>query len=140
VFYANATYKIPVGAGEVVATVGTRYSSAYSVTVFGDTGSYWLKLWTPSQTKSQASVTYNAPNKAWYLSAYIKNIENNVSLVSGSASSVTMSDPRTFGVRAGMRSKGSAMQPQILPRVCGCPTPMTMHTRSRPGLREGNTA
>jgi hypothetical protein len=44
----------------VVASVGTRYSSAYAVTVFGDTGSYWLKLWTPRRP-TQASLTYNAP-------------------------------------------------------------------------------
>ncbi len=101
VIYVNASYLVPVGEGDVQLNVGTRLSTAYSVTVFGDNGPYWLKLWTPAQTKTQASVTYNAPGHRWYLSAYIKNIENNVSLVAGSASSVTMSDPRTFGLRAG---------------------------------------
>jgi iron complex outermembrane receptor protein len=101
VIYVNASYLVPVGSGDVQFNVGTRLSTAYSVTIFGDNGPYWLKLWTPAQTKTQASVTYNAPGRRWYLSAYIKNIENNVSLVAGSASSVTMSDPRTFGVRAG---------------------------------------
>ena len=103
VMYASVKYAIPVGDAEVVASLGTRYSSAYSVTVFGDNGPYWLKLWTPSQTKTQASLTYNAPNKAWYATAFVKNIENKVSLVTGSASSVTMSDPRTFGLRTGFK-------------------------------------
>lgn len=103
VFYANANYTWPVGDGSIVASVGTRISSSYFVTVYGDNGSYWLRLKTPSQSKTQASLTYNAPNDAWYLTAFVKNIENKVSLVTGSASSVTMSDPRTFGVRAGMK-------------------------------------
>jgi iron complex outermembrane receptor protein len=103
VLYANASYKIPVGDGDVVASVGTRYSSAYAITVFSYNGPYWLKLWTPSQTKTQASLTYNAPNKAWSITAYIKNIENKVSLVTGSGSQATMSDPRTFGVRLGAK-------------------------------------
>jgi iron complex outermembrane receptor protein len=113
VLYANASYVIPAGEGDVVASVGTRYSSAYSVTVFGDSSSpntstsasnvYWMKLWTPAQMKSQATLTYNAPNHAWSVSAYVKNIENKVSLVTGNATSLTMSDPRTFGVRLGAK-------------------------------------
>jgi iron complex outermembrane receptor protein len=75
VIYVNASYLVPVGEGDVQLNVGTRLSTAYSVTVFGDNGPYWLKLWTPAQTKTQASVTYNAPGHRWYLSAYIKNIE-----------------------------------------------------------------
>jgi hypothetical protein len=74
VIYVNASYLVP-GRGHVQLNVGTRLSTAYSVTVFGDNGPYWLKLWTPAQTKTQASVTYNAPGHRWYLSAYIKNIE-----------------------------------------------------------------
>lgn len=103
VFYANASYKIPVGDGNIVAAAGTRISSSYFVTIFGDNGSYWLRLKTPSMSKTQASLTYNSPGDAWYLTAFVKNIENKVSLVTGSASSVTMSDPRTFGVRAGFK-------------------------------------
>ena len=103
VFYARANYVVPVGDGDLDLAVGTRVSSAYYVTIFGDNGSYWLRLRTPSQSKTQASMTYNAPGDTWYLSAFVKNIENHVSLVTGSASSVTMSDPRTFGVRAGFK-------------------------------------
>ncbi|WP_022678317.1 TonB-dependent receptor [Novosphingobium sp. B-7] len=103
VIYGGVNYTVPVGSGNVVASVYSRYSSAYSVTVFGDTGSYWLKLWTPSRSRTQASLTYNAPNDTWYASAFIKNIENKVSLVTGNATSLTMSDPRTFGVRAGVK-------------------------------------
>jgi iron complex outermembrane recepter protein len=103
VFYSNVSYKVPVGDGNVTLSAGTRISSAYFVTVYGDNGSYWLRLKTPSQSKTQASVTYNAPNNAWYLTAFVKNIENKVALVTGSASSVTMTDPRTFGVRAGIK-------------------------------------
>ena len=103
VFYGNIAYTVPVGEGSVVASVGTRISSAYSVTIFGDNGSYWLRLKTPSQSRTQASLTYNAPKNAWYATAFVKNIENKVGLVTGSASSVTMNDPRTFGVRAGFK-------------------------------------
>jgi iron complex outermembrane receptor protein len=103
VIYGGVNYTVPVGDGNVVASVYSRYSSAYAVTVFGDTGSYWLKLWTPSRSRTQASLTYNAPHDTWYASAFIKNIENKVSVVTGNATSLTMSDPRTFGVRAGVK-------------------------------------
>jgi len=103
VFYANFSYAVPVGEGNVTLAAGTRVSSAYYVTIFGDNGSYWARLKTPSQSKTQASLTYNAPNSAWYATAFIKNIENKLSVVTGSASSITMSDPRTFGVRAGFK-------------------------------------
>jgi iron complex outermembrane receptor protein len=103
VFYGSASYKVPVGEGNFVASIGTRISSAYSVTVFGDNGSYWRKLWTPSQSKTQASLTYNAPGDKWNIQAYVKNIENKLSLVTGSASSLTLSDPRTYGIRAGFK-------------------------------------
>jgi len=103
VFHASVNYRIPVGEGDVVANVGTRISSAYAVTVFGDTGSYSVRLWTPSQSKTQASLTYNAPGHAWYVTGFVKNIENKVALVTGSASTITLSDPRTFGARAGFK-------------------------------------
>ncbi len=103
VFYANLSYAVPVADGNVTFSAGTRVSSAYYVTIFGDNGSYWARLKTPSQSKTQASLTYNAPNNLWYATAFVKNIENKLSVVTGSASSITMSDPRTFGMRAGFR-------------------------------------
>ena len=103
VFYGNISYKVPVGEGNVVATVGTRISSAYSITVFGENGSYWTKFWTPSQSKTQASLTYNAPGSAYYVTAYVKNIENKVGLVTVGGGTNNMSDPRTFGLRAGVK-------------------------------------
>jgi len=103
VFYGSINYKIPVGAGDVVASVGTRISSAYSITVFGENGSYWTKFWTPSQSKTQASLTYNAPGHSFYATAFVKNIENKIALVTIGGGTATTTDPRTYGIRAGFK-------------------------------------
>jgi len=104
VFYGSASYKFDLGgSGDLVASVGTRISGAYSVTVFGENGSYWTKFWTPSQSKTQASLTYNGPDHRYYVTGFVKNIENKVALVTVGGGQVTLTDPRTYGIRAGFK-------------------------------------
>ncbi len=91
---------IPVGDGGVVASVRTRLSSFYVITNYG-AGVQYVN---PGLTRTDASLTYNAPGDQYYLQGYVQNIENNVRLqrVDGFANA-SPSDPRTYGVRAGFR-------------------------------------
>jgi iron complex outermembrane receptor protein len=60
----------------------------------------------PSYTATEATVTYNAPQKRYYVQGFVKNLENNllVTAVGGGVNgTLQVSDPRTFGVRAGMK-------------------------------------
>ncbi len=60
----------------------------------------------PGYTKTDLVLTYNAPGKSWYLQGYLKNIENNVvvsSVATGNFALVNYMDPRTYGVRAGVK-------------------------------------
>ena len=89
--------------GTVVFDAGTRFSSSYALTDIGNLIDYRQ----PSYTKTDASIRYNAPNDAWYVAAYIENIEDEIVLTSagygntGFDGTAVFADPRTFGVRAG---------------------------------------
>ena len=87
----------------MVFDAGTRFSSSYALTDIGNLIDYRQ----PSYTKTDASIRYNAPNDAWYVAAYIENIEDEIVLTSagygntGFDGTAVFADPRTFGVRAG---------------------------------------
>lgn len=97
---AGMDYRIPVGDGNVTASALTRFSSRYELT---DLGNY-AYFYQPSFTKTDVSLTYNAPGGRFYVGAFAKNLENNV-VVTGASSgffgTVAYADPRQFGVRAG---------------------------------------
>ena len=88
--------------GEFSASVRTRLSDSYYLAALGTLNQFRQ----PSYTKTDAFLTYNAPHKAWFIQGYIRNIENNA-IVSGASSgtfaSVTLADPRTYGVRTGIK-------------------------------------
>ena len=99
----GVTHTFPMAnGGEVVAGVRTRYSSSYkmiALTIYG-------QFTQPSYTATEATVTYNAPQKRYYVQGFVKNLENNllVTAVGGGVNgTLQVSDPRTFGVRAGMK-------------------------------------
>jgi iron complex outermembrane recepter protein len=95
------TFDIANG-GNVVAGVRTRYSSSFQISALSILGFFTQ----PSYTQSEATLTYTAPEKAYYFQAYVKNIENKflVTAVGGGVNgTLQASDPRTFGVRAGMK-------------------------------------
>lgn len=98
---AGATQTFPLGDGSnVEANVRTRLASS-SVLGVSSSG---IQFPVPAYTKTDAGLTYNAPNSRWYIQAYIKNIENSI-VVSGASTgafgTIYVSDPRTYGVRAG---------------------------------------
>ncbi len=88
--------------GNVVAGVRSRYSSSYHISALAILGFFKQ----PGYTQSEATLTYNAPDKAYYVQAYVKNIEDKilVTAVGGGANgTLQISDPRLFGIRAGAK-------------------------------------
>jgi len=60
----------------------------------------------PGYSRTNAQLTYNAPDNRWYLQGYVKNIENAIVIsyaATTSFPSVQLSEPRTYGVRAGYK-------------------------------------
>ncbi|MFM5923212.1 MAG: TonB-dependent receptor domain-containing protein, partial [Novosphingobium sp.] len=100
VAYANYTWTIPVGEGQVLLNAGTRLTGKYSITQFGAAP---VQYFTPAHSSSSASITYNAPGKQWYIQGFVKNIENFIEIRAATSDNVTPGDPRTFGVRAGVK-------------------------------------
>lgn len=88
--------------GEIVAAVRTQFSSRYF------TGIDYL----PSQvqdsfTNTSADVTYEAPNGAWSVTAYVRNLEDKAVVTASrthafapGVSFDVLNPPRTYGVRA----------------------------------------
>jgi iron complex outermembrane recepter protein len=97
---ASYAHTFPVGDGGVVARVGTRLSSSYVITNFG-AGRQHIN---PSNTRTDLSLTYNAPEARFYVQGYVQNLENNVRLqrIDGFANA-SPTDPRTYGIRAGFK-------------------------------------
>jgi iron complex outermembrane receptor protein len=59
----------------------------------------------PSYTKTDVTVTYTAPEGRYYLQAFGKNLENEITIAaaaSGLLARINIEAPRTFGVRAGV--------------------------------------
>lgn len=99
----GVTHTFPMAnGGELLAAVRTRYSSSYkmiALTIYGQFNQ-------PAYTQTEATLTYNAPQKRYYVQGFVKNLENTllVTAVGGGANgTLQVSDPRTFGVRAGVK-------------------------------------
>lgn len=95
------TFELPGGA-EILAAVRSKYSSSYKMIGLA----IYAQFTQPSYTQTEATVTYNSADKNYYVQGFIKNIENNI-LVTAVAPTATgvaqLSDPRTFGIRAGFK-------------------------------------
>lgn len=101
---AGYQHTFNIGDGTLVAGVRTRLVDNYYLMQIGTRNFYRQ----PSYTSTDATVTYNAPGKTWYLQGYLKNIENaivvtNVQGLPSVRSWVQAADPRTYGVRAGFK-------------------------------------
>lgn len=105
---AGYTLTIPVGAGELDLGVHTKLSAQY----FLLSSVLRAQFRQPDFTKTDLTATYNAPDRAWYVQGYVKNIENSITLGSAGASVAfpglqngvaSLGDPRTFGVRVGFK-------------------------------------
>ena len=99
---AGANYVLPVGEGRIVFDAQTAARSRYEVTDLAN----FAYFYQPAATKTDVSVTYNAPQDRFYFAAFAENLENNL-VVTGATTglfgAVTFADPRTYGVRAGVK-------------------------------------
>ena len=87
---------------ELVAGARTRISDEYFL--FYDGGVNFYRQ--PSFTQTDVTLTFNAPDRRWYVQGFAKNLENNViinDLSSGAFQSVSVNEPRTYGVRGGFK-------------------------------------
>ena len=60
----------------------------------------------PSYHKTDLTLTYRAPDDRFFVQGFVKNLENVITLQGASAqysSSAYLADPRTYGVRAGVK-------------------------------------
>lgn len=98
--YAH-TFQLANG-GEVVAGVRSKYSSSYKMMAL----SIYAQFTQPSYTQTEVSLTYNSPNKAYYVQAYGKNLENKLLVTAvgaGVNGTLQVSDPLMYGLRAGLK-------------------------------------
>lgn len=99
---AGANYALPIGEGKLVADAQILYRSMYELTDLAN----FAYFYQPGHSKSDISLTYTAPGDKFYVGVFGENLENNLvvtSATTGALGSVTFSDPRTFGVRAGVK-------------------------------------
>jgi iron complex outermembrane receptor protein len=97
----NHTFALANG-GEVVAGVRSKYSASYAMIAL----SIYSRFTQPAYTQTEANLTYNAPNKVYYVQAYAKNLENNLLVTAvgaGVNGTLQVSDPLMYGVRAGFK-------------------------------------
>jgi len=88
--------------GTLEAGARIRFSDSYALTDFTSV----VQFRQPSFHKTDLTLTYTAPEDRFYVQAYAKNLENEITLGSVSTSfagSATFADPRTYGVRAGAK-------------------------------------
>lgn len=99
---AGYTYTLPLAsAGNVQFGVRTRMSASYNVLIPVAPVTFYVQ---PSFTKTDATVTYNAPGDRFYVQGFVSNIENMVTVNSVSTfNNSTFGDPRTYGIKAGFR-------------------------------------
>lgn len=100
---AGYTFTQPMAdGGALIANAMTRFSSGYDLTDLANR----IGFYQPSYTKSDVSLTYQAPNDLFTIGLFVKNIENNLVLTGAGASfgtNAAFEDPRTIGVRAGLK-------------------------------------
>ncbi|AEG50924.1 TonB-dependent receptor plug [Sphingobium chlorophenolicum L-1] len=100
---ASYTHIFPLDNGATIELMGrVRYSGDYYLQDLNNLSQFRQ----PHYTKSDVTVTYNSEGKRWYLQGYIKNIENEITLGfagSGLSPGAIFEQPRTYGVRAGMK-------------------------------------
>ena len=103
------SYRLPLANGRnITAQVRTRISDSYE---FLST-TLRAQFRQPSYTRTDLTLTYNAPDQRWYLQGFAKNLENAVVLSSATTvaafpglagGTVTFQDPRTYGARMGFK-------------------------------------
>jgi iron complex outermembrane receptor protein len=85
------------GGGDVAATIGTHFTSAYLISDLAANVRYRQ----PAAHKSDASIVYTDGGGHWTVQAYVRNIEDTIKIESRVPGGFFISDPRTYGVRVG---------------------------------------
>jgi len=108
-FTAGYNHTVDLNDGStIVANIRSRYVDDYALFSVPLRAQFIQKDF----TRTTASLTYNAPQGAWYLQGYVRNIENDVAITSIAVAAgfpglnggtANTSDPRTYGVRAGFK-------------------------------------
>lgn len=100
-------HTVALGEGNLVLGIRSRYSDSYHLISTGLRNFFRQ----PSFTKTDLTATYNAPGNRFYVQAYVKNVENKITISSASLSAnfpgftdgnIQFADPRTYGVRMGV--------------------------------------
>jgi iron complex outermembrane receptor protein len=94
--------------GDIVFDANYRWSDSYAILNTNIVAQFEQ----PSFSKTDISVTYNAPDERWYVQGFVKNIEDELTISNAEVSAqfsagfkdgtVNISDPRTAGVRFGL--------------------------------------
>jgi iron complex outermembrane receptor protein len=93
------TYTQPIaGPGTVAFDVYSHYSADYVVSSFTTP----VQFRQPAYTKTNISLTYRPVVGRWYVQAFGKNLEDKIQITSAALQSVNITEPRTFGLRAGV--------------------------------------
>lgn len=95
------TIELP-GGGNIEANVRTRVSDSYMLSALATLNQFRV----PGSTRSDASLTFNAPSDRFYVQGFVKNIEDAVvvtTVATGTFATANFADPRTYGVRAGVK-------------------------------------
>jgi iron complex outermembrane receptor protein len=88
--------------GNIQLGARTRVSDDYMIAALGTANQFRV----PGHTKTDLLVAYNAPDNRWYVQGFAKNLENSIvvtTVATGSFANAQVSDPRTYGVRAGFK-------------------------------------
>ncbi len=93
------TYTQPVsGVGAIAFNVYTHYSADYFVSSL----TVPVQFRQPAYTKTNLSLTYRPVVDRWYVQIFAKNLEDKIQITSAALDSVNITEPRTFGLRAGI--------------------------------------
>jgi iron complex outermembrane recepter protein len=100
---AGYTHTFPLANGGNFETqVRTHLSAEYKLAGLANL----FQFRQPSYSKTDASITYSAAERRYYIQAFVKNLENKVVITTaspGANGAVQLGDPRTYGVRAGFK-------------------------------------
>jgi iron complex outermembrane receptor protein len=100
---AGYTYTHPLANGaNIEFNAKTRYSAKYDLTDIGAAVFFYQKAY----TKSDLSLTYKSPGDRFTASVFARNLENNLAVSSAFialGNIAVFDDPRTFGIRLGVK-------------------------------------
>jgi len=100
---AGYQHTFPLAGGfDLVGRVRTRLSDSYFILFEGGANFYRQ----PSFTQTDLMLTLNSPGRRWYVQGFAKNLENTVvinDVANGTFQAVSVNEPRTYGLRAGIK-------------------------------------